>query len=139
MLAAMTAEIVAAFVANHTVATSELPHLIHVVGKNLCALGSPVKVEEEKPKPVVSIKKSVQPDHLVCLICGTSMKLLKRHLGSQHELSEDEYRQLFGLPMGYPMTAPDYSKRRSKMAKAAGLGLKRKPAKEPKAKVRRSK
>jgi predicted transcriptional regulator len=74
----------------------------------------------------VSLRRSIRPDHLVCLICGKPQKVLKRHLAARHELSPAEYRERFGLKPDYPMTAPKYAQRRREVALAAGLG--RKPA-----------
>ena len=42
----------------------------------------------------------------------------------RHDLNGG-YRQMFGLPANYPIVAPRYSERRSKLAKDAGLGLKK--------------
>jgi predicted transcriptional regulator len=52
--------------------------------------------------------------------------MLRRHLGSAHDLPSAEYRERWGLPQDYPLTAPAYSERRSTMAKMLGFG--RKPA-----------
>ena len=52
--------------------------------------------------------------------------MLKRHLRTRHELSADQYKRRWNLPSDYPMTAPNYSERRSQFAKKIGLG--RKPA-----------
>ncbi|WP_457155624.1 MucR family transcriptional regulator, partial [Mesorhizobium sp. P5_C1] len=37
-------------------------------------------------------------------------------------MTPDEYRVKWGLPRDYPMVAPNYSKTRSALAKASGLG-----------------
>jgi predicted transcriptional regulator len=37
-------------------------------------------------------------------------------------MSPDQYRRRWGLPVDYPMVAPNYAKTRSKIAKIAGLG-----------------
>jgi predicted transcriptional regulator len=37
-------------------------------------------------------------------------------------MTPDQYRRRWGLPADYPMTAPNYAKKRSKIAKNAGLG-----------------
>jgi predicted transcriptional regulator len=37
-------------------------------------------------------------------------------------MTPDQYRQHWALPASYPMVAPNYAKKRSKVAKAAGLG-----------------
>ena len=68
------------------------------------------------PEPAVPVRRSVQPDHLVCLVCGKKQKLLKRHLAAEHELTPDEYRQRFGLQPDYPMMAPNYANQRRELA-----------------------
>lgn len=118
---AYAAEIVAAYVRNNTVATSELPELIRNVHRSLVELGDPV-AEPERLKPAVSVRKSIHPDYLICLEDGLKFKSLKRHLRSKYDLSPDAYRQKWGLPADYPMVAPGYSAQRSKLAKKMGLG-----------------
>ena len=62
----LTAEIVGAYVAHHTVAANDLSDLIQTVGKELAGLGqAQAEPEEEKPTPAVPIKRSVTPDHLI--------------------------------------------------------------------------
>ncbi|MFN4184380.1 MAG: MucR family transcriptional regulator [Hyphomonas sp.] len=114
-------EIVAAYVRNNSVETSELPELIRNVHRSLVELGVPVE-EPERQKPAVPIKKSIHHDYLICLEDGLKFKSLKRHLRSKYELSPDEYREKWGLPADYPMVAPGYSAQRSKLAKKMGLG-----------------
>ena len=79
---------------------------------------------EERPRPAVSIKKSVQQDHIVCLEEGFKGKTLKRHLQTAHGMTPQQYRDRWRLPRDYPMVAPSYSAARSKMAKDLGLGQK---------------
>src|SRR5450432_2405069 len=64
-----------------------------------------------KPQPAVSIKKSIQPEYIVCLEDGFHAKMLKRHLRVAHGLSPQEYREKWRLPKDYPMSAPAYSAR----------------------------
>ncbi len=80
----------------------------------------------EAKDPAVSIKKSVKDDHLVCLEDGKKFKSLKRHLMSHHGLTPEEYRSKWALKSDYPMVAPAYAERRSKLAKEIGLGRKAK-------------
>jgi predicted transcriptional regulator len=89
---------------------------------------------EEKPRPAVPIKKSITPDHIVCLEDGFQGKTLKRHLQSAHAMTPQEYRAKWRLPGDYPMVAPAYSAARSKMAKDLGLGRKAGAAKTTKSK-----
>jgi predicted transcriptional regulator len=72
----------------------------------------------------VSVRKSITPDHLICLDDGKKFKSLKRHLGSLG-MTPDQYRAKWNLPGDYPMVAPNYAAARSALAKGMGLGQKR--------------
>ena len=76
----------------------------------------------ELPEPAVPIKKSVTSNYIVCLEDGRQLQMLKRHLRKAFDMSPEQYRRRWGLPADYPMTAPNYSKKRSQLAKNAGLG-----------------
>src|SRR6266852_7743435 len=78
----------------------------------------------EKPQPAVSIKKSVQPEYIVCHEDGKHARTLKRHLQTAHGMTPQQYREKWRLAKDYPMVAPAYSAQRSKMAKAVGVGQK---------------
>ena len=122
-LLTLTADIVAAHVSNNSVAVDDLPVLIQNVYGALAGLGS-APVMEEKREPAVSVRASVKSDHLVCLEDGKKMKMLKRHLMTDHGLTPAEYRTRWGLPADYPMVAPDYAEKRRVLAKQIGLGRK---------------
>ena len=68
------------------------------------------------------IKKSITPEHLICLEDGKKLKMLKRYLRSRYGLSPDQYRAKWGLPADYPMVASNYAAQRSEFAKKIGLG-----------------
>lgn len=124
-LVSLTADIVSAHVSNNSVAVSDLPTLIENVHNALAGLG---KVEEAPPvkqEPAVSIRSSIKPDFVVCLEDGLKMKMLKRHLMTDHGLTPDQYRQKWGLGPDYPMVAPNYAEQRRTLAKKIGLGTKR--------------
>ena len=125
-LLALTSEIVSSHVSNNAVSQSDLPDMITTVFATLEGLGGPQEEPVEEPKPAVSIKKSVQDDHIVCLEDGKKLKMLKRHLMTAYELTPDDYRQKWRLPADYPMVAPAYARKRQELAKKIGLG--RKPA-----------
>ena len=72
--------------------------------------------------PAVSIKKSIEDDHIICLEDGKKLKMLKRYLRSHFRLTPNEYRTKWRLPRDYPMVAPAYARRRSALAKESGLG-----------------
>ncbi|MCT2557539.1 MucR family transcriptional regulator [Tsuneonella sp. YG55] len=124
MLITLTADIVSAHVANNTIAIDDVPRLVRSVHDALASLGSAAEKEEELPPPAVSIRSSVKKDHLVCLEDGKKMKMLKRHLMTEHGMTPDEYRQRWGLSADYPMVAPDYAATRRDLALKIGLGRK---------------
>lgn len=129
-LITLTADIVAAHVSNNSVGVQEVPELIRAIHGALAGLGQPEAAPEpqpeEKRQPAVSVRSSVKDDHIVCLIDGKKMKMLKRHLMTDHQLTPDQYRQEFGLPATYPMVAPNYAEQRRTLAKSIGLGTKAK-------------
>jgi len=121
-LLALTTEIVAAHVSNNTVALGDLPALINQIYNSLANIGTVPAAPAARPQPAVSVKKSVQPDYIVCLEDGKKLKMLKRHLRSTYNLTPDEYRAKWGLAQDYPMVAPKYAAQRSEFAKKIGLG-----------------
>jgi predicted transcriptional regulator len=123
---ALAADIISAYVSNNTLAPTELSQLIARVHEALAtAATGPVEEPKEELKPAVPIRRSVTPDHIVCLEDGKTFKSLKRHLQTEHGLSPEQYRQRWGLRSEYPMVAPNYAAARSAMAKQIGLGQKR--------------
>jgi predicted transcriptional regulator len=119
----MTADIVSAFVSNNSVPSAELPILIQSVHRALSGVSGGTEVQEQAPRePAVPVKKSVNPDFIVCLEDGRKFKSLKRHLRTKYNMSPEEYRSKWGLPKDYPMVAPNYAKARSDLAKQMGLG-----------------
>jgi predicted transcriptional regulator len=121
-LPALTTQIVAAYVANNTVAVNDLPGLIRQVHAALANVGGDVVVTPERPQPAVPIKRSVMPDFIVCLEDGKKLKMLKRHLKTAFNMTPEEYRERWDLPPDYPMVAPNYASQRSRLAKEIGLG-----------------
>ena len=121
-LPALTTQIVAAYVANNTVAVNDLPGLIRQVHAALANVGGTAEVAPERPQPAVPIKRSVMPDYIVCLEDGKKLKMLKRHLKTAFNMTPEEYRERWDLPPDYPMVAPNYASQRSRLAKEIGLG-----------------
>ena len=122
----LAADVVSAYVSNNPVSMSDLPTLIsdvHAALKKTSTDG--VKEEPEPLKPAVPIRRSVTPDYIVCLEDGKKFKSLKRHLRTHYDLSPEEYREKWGLPVDYPMVAPNYARARSELAKKMGLGQRR--------------
>ncbi len=136
-LITLTSDIVAAHVGNNDVAVKDVPALISNVYAALAGLGETAVVEEAKPQPAVSIRSSVKPDYIVCLEDGKKLKMLKRYLRTNYEMTPEEYRARWGLPADYPMVAPNYAEKRRDLAKKIGLG--RKPGTTVTPKPRRAK
>jgi predicted transcriptional regulator len=120
----ISADLVSAYVSNNSVRATDLPELIRTVHSTLAALksgtGQANENQIEKPTPA-QIKKSITPDALTSFEDGKPYKTLKRHL-AKRGLSPGAYREKYGLPADYPMTAPGYSARRSQLAQSFGLG-----------------
>ena len=119
----MTADVVAAYVSNNTLPTAQLGDIIGTVYLSLKALeGKGAEAKSEPLRPAVPVRKSITPEHLICLEDGKKLKMLKRHLRSTYNMTPDDYRQKWGLPADYPMVAPNYAQQRSAFAKKIGLG-----------------
>jgi predicted transcriptional regulator len=120
---ALSADIVAAYVAQNTVSRTVIPDLIRTVHQALSTLGSSEAVRApEKAKPAVPVSRSLHHDYIICLEDGKRLKMLKRYLRSHYDMSPEDYRRKWGLPADYPMVAPAYAARRSDFAKQIGLG-----------------
>ena len=122
-LVGISAEIVSAYVAKNHIQTSEIPQLIASVHDALSNVAKPAP-EPEKHEPPVPITKTIRPDYIISLEDGRQYKSLKRHLSSRG-LTPEQYRKKWGLLRDYPMVAANYAKTRSELAKAIGLGQKR--------------
>lgn len=120
----LTADIVSAHVSNNTVDTQELPALINAVFTALSSAGETEAAPAETLQPAVSIRSSVKPESITCLDCGFKGKMLKRHLGTEHGLTPQEYKERWSLPADYPLVAPAYAERRRALAVTIGLGRK---------------
>ncbi len=120
----MTTEVVAAYVKNNPLPTSELSKVIQTVHASLNALDGGSVERSEPLKPAVAVRRSITPDFLICLEDGKKLKMLKRHLKTSYGLTPNEYRERWGLAVDYPMVAPSYAAQRSALAKKIGLGTK---------------
>lgn len=127
---------------NHTVALTEtwikaepvglklddLPNVIRTIYGALRDAGGPATIvatpaTTKEPLTAKQIRDSITDDALISFEDGKPYKMLRRHLGIAG-LTPQTYREKWGLPNDYPMTAPGYSAKRSELAKAAGLGRK---------------
>lgn len=119
----MTSEVVAAYLRNNPLPTSQVSEIIGTVYTSLRALsGGNGEMPAEPLKPAVAIRKSIGDDYIICLEDGKKLKMLKRHLRTNYNMTPDEYRAKWNLPADYPMVAPSYAKQRSAFAKKIGLG-----------------
>ncbi|MGH1572850.1 MucR family transcriptional regulator [Methylobacterium sp. P31] len=120
---ALTGEIVSAYVSKNSVQAADLPDLLASVHAALSGLGRGKNTEApviQKLTPA-QIRKSIKHDALISFEDSKPYKTLKRHLTALG-LSPEAYREKWGLPRDYPMTAPSYSEMRSSLAKSVGLG-----------------
>jgi predicted transcriptional regulator len=121
----LVAEIVRSYVAKNRIAVDQIGEVIATVHHTLAGFGTNMPTPEaaaERLTPAVPIRRSVQPDYVVCLECGFRAQLLRRHLRIVHGLEPVTYRARWKLPSDHPLTAPAYSAQRSAVAKQLGLG-----------------
>jgi len=122
----LTARIVSAYVSNNSVPANDLPALIDQVHTALTRVsGGQVDMVSEPLRPAIPLKKSITPDHIVCLEDGKKFKSLKRHLRTQYNMTPEQYREKWSLAPDYPMVAPNYAAARSQLARQMGLGQQR--------------
>jgi predicted transcriptional regulator len=126
----MAADVAAAYVSNNTLPAAQITDVIKTIYASFVSLDRNDGGLPTNAKPIVPIKKSVTPEYIICLEDGKKLKMLKRHLRTAYGLTPEEYRAKWGLPVDYPMVAPNYAQQRSAFAKKIGLG--RKPSKRPK-------
>ncbi|MBY0354921.1 MAG: MucR family transcriptional regulator [Rickettsiales bacterium] len=119
-----TAEIVSAYLLNHKTDLDVLETIIERIYSKLKSLdvtGDEVGANLSQTA-AIDIAASVTPDYIICLEDGKKLKMLKRYLKTNFNMSPEEYRKRWSLPATYPMVAPNYAKKRSKLAKEIGLG-----------------
>ncbi len=125
----LVAQILSSFLSNNTVAPADLSSVIDSVKR---AFGGTTESTSQSAsdsgskvwEPTVSVKKSITPEAITCLVCGEKFKSLKRHLQGAHQLTPTEYRDAFKLKSDHPIVAPAYAAQRSTLAKSLGLGRK---------------
>ena len=125
----LTAQIVSAYVSRADVPRGDLAKLIADVNSAVM-IASEARPGDAAIAPMKSsIRKSIFPEYLICLEDGKRYKSLKRHLRVKYNLTPEQYRAKWGLAPDYPMVAPKYSEKRSRLAKSIGLGRKSKKKK----------
>jgi predicted transcriptional regulator len=122
-LTELTVVIVASFVSNNSLATTDVPALISATHSALLDVERiRAKTERDeraamRAQPAVPVTESVAHDYLICLNDGRKLRTLRRYLRRKYSLSPEQYRKKWGLPDNYPMVAPAYSELRTKIAK----------------------
>jgi predicted transcriptional regulator len=126
----LVAEVAAAYFSNTHVNPGDIPQVIAQIASSLAAVGAaepqatPAETGPERVRATAAqVRKSITADALISFEDGKAYKTLKRHL-TLKGLTPAEYRERWGLPRDYPMTAPSYSARRSELARSLGLGKK---------------
>lgn len=122
----LVSDIVSSYLSNNQVPPEVVPTLIREIYNSLeqVAQGNTGSIKDNRPEPSVDPKSSVFRDYIICLEDGKHLKTLKRHLKTEHNLTPDEYRERWDLPPEYPMVSPNYTERRSQLARQNKLGQK---------------
>jgi predicted transcriptional regulator len=129
-LTELTASIVSAHAATVEMTQDELLAEIRKVYTTLKALeegtvAAPEQPAEAEAPPVMSARKSIQKNQIICLECGKGgFKTLVRHLKQAHSMTAIEYRKKHGLPSGTRLAAKAYSEARRESALKNNLGEK---------------
>jgi predicted transcriptional regulator len=121
----LTTKIVSAYVRHNVLVDTQITDVIQSVYGSIENLTNGHSESQTRQKPAVPIKRSITPDHIICLEDGKQLKMLKRYLRTSYGMTPEEYRLKWGLPADYPMVAPNYAKKRSAFAKEIGLGKRR--------------
>ena len=122
VLMKLSTKIVSSFIANNSCTPEEILDLFKNIYLGLQSIEDRDRVTSHQSLPAVPIEESIQNEKIICLEDGKSFKMLKRHLASNYNMTPEQYRKKWNLPIDYPMVAPAYSKQRQQLAKAIGLG-----------------
>jgi predicted transcriptional regulator len=118
---ALTSKVVSAYVSNNSVRPVDVPELLSSVHAALTGLGKSSGTEAPPAQKLTpaQIRKSITHDALISFEDGKLYKTLRRHL-TIRGLTPEAYREKWGLPRDYPMTAASYSEARSALANTNG-------------------
>ncbi|MGM0422124.1 MAG: MucR family transcriptional regulator [Pseudomonadota bacterium] len=122
-LLGLTTEVVSSRIVNSDLSSEDISKMIKKIYATMQEITNTETVNTPTAQtPYVPVHESIKPDYIICLEDGRKMKMLRRHLKTAYNMSPEEYREKWNLPPDYPMTAPNYAKRRSALAKKIGLG-----------------
>ncbi|MGI9461571.1 MAG: MucR family transcriptional regulator [Alphaproteobacteria bacterium] len=122
----LTSQIATAYFQSNHVAPNDVASVIGTIYHCLNDIKNKTDINNLEKKSIINIDDSLTPDYIICLEDGKKLKMLKRHLRTNFNMSPNEYRAKWGLPPDYPMVAPNYANLRSQFAKKTGLGKTRK-------------
>ena len=121
-----TMSLVREYVARNPIPQEMLADLISSVStavKNIAREAIAMPATPFQPAaPAVPVAASVTQKYIICLEDGSRHAMMKRFLMRKFGLTPDEYRNKWGLPKDYPMTAPGYSELKRCEAHNVGLG-----------------
>ena len=118
----LATQIVSSYLSNNKCSPEEIIALFNTIYLELQNVENRDQITTTESVPAVPIEESIQNEKIICLEDGKSFKMLKRHLATNYNMTPQQYRKKWRLPLDYPMVAPEYSKQRQKLAKAIGLG-----------------
>lgn len=121
-LASLTVRVVESYLSHNKIEMDSISNLINLVHASLSNVMDKDPVLQKTISPAVQVQDSIHPDYIICLEDGKKLKMLKRYLKRAYNLTPEQYRKRWSLDSSYPMVAPNYSKKRSSLAKGFGLG-----------------
>lgn len=123
---AATAAIAAAYLGSHQVKAAAAGDVVRSIGDALAELLRPPAFFHGIPLSAMAVprdpRQSVFPGYIICQECGKPFAVLRTHLTRIHHVEPAQYFRKWNLPDNYPLTAPDYARTRSALAKAFDLG-----------------
>lgn len=123
----LTAKIVEAQLSQNKMDTDEISKLISTVFRALKRAKDEEEgqsTEEMNEDGKRTYKSSIRKHKIICLECGKSFKQLSRHHLTWHNLTPEEYRKKYGIPIKQALVAKSVSKRRKQLAIEGGLAQK---------------
>ena len=96
----LTARWCPAYISNNRLSGEQLPELIQAVYRSLSTAGAVAAAADAKIAPKVEVKKSIFADRIVCLACGASFSMLKRHLHAEHRAHADRIPRAVWIATG---------------------------------------
>jgi predicted transcriptional regulator len=117
-------EIASAYLTNNQINSDDLEGFLKKIYQIVGEISREANNMKHRPAltPAVPVEESVKDDYIICLEDGKKLQMLKRHLSTVYNMSLEQYKERWGLPLDYPVVSPNYAKRRSEIAKTTGLG-----------------